>query len=177
MSQVAASGHAVPGLQLEEGKVGSRAGSRLEERQGRQIKALGEAPLSLGDWQAGSGLAKKMGVTILCCTSYKPKYSNVQGLDLLKKMGVTLMICSIHRSTTGSGLKREICLALKIIFTSPGSLSQNLQSFIDKRPCPADGIFEVRIFKGTNLFEPPISKNLPSPSINLTSSLMLNVPC
>ena len=70
MSQVAASGHAVPGLQLEEGKVGSRAGSRLEERQSRQIKALGEAPLSLGDWQAGSGLAKKMGVTthhaVLC---------------------------------------------------------------------------------------------------------------
>ena len=176
---MAASGHAVPGLQLEEGKVGSRAGSRLEERQGRQIKALGEAPLSLGDWQAGSGLAKKMGVTItmLCCTSYKPKYSNVQGLDLLKKMGVTLMISSIQRTTTGSGLKREICLALKIILNSPKSLLQNLQSFIDKRPCPADGIFEVRIFKGTNLFEPPISKNLPSPSINLTSSLMLNVPC
>ena len=65
MSQVAASGHAVPGLQLEEGKVGSRAGSRLEERQGRQIKALGEAPLSLGDWQAGIGLAKKMGSP--CC--------------------------------------------------------------------------------------------------------------
>ena len=90
---------------------------------------------------------------MLCCTSYKPKYSNVQGLDLLKKMGVTLMICSIHRSTTGSGLKREICLALKIILNSPKSLLQNLQSFIDKRPCPADGIFEVMIFKGTNLFD------------------------
>ena len=66
MSQVAASGHPVPGLQLEEGKVGSRAGSRLEERQGRQIKALGEAPLSLGDWQAGSGLAKKMAGSPCC---------------------------------------------------------------------------------------------------------------
>ena len=157
MSQVAASGHPVPGLQLEEGKVGSRAGSRLEERQGRQIKALGEAPLSLGDWQAGSGLAKKMGVTMLCCAVLcfkKLKYSNVKRVELLKKMGVTLMISSIQRTTTGSGLKREICLALKIKFTSPKSLLQNLQSFIDKRPCPADGIFEVMIFKGTNLFEP-----------------------
>ena len=129
MSQVAASGHPVPGLQLEEGKVGSRAGSRLEERQGRQIKALGEAPLSLGDWQAGSGLAKKMGVTMLCCTSYKPKNSTVQGVDLLNKMGVTLMISSIQRTKTGSGLKREICLALNKIFTSLKSLWQKLQSF------------------------------------------------
>ena len=122
MSQVAASGHAVPGLQLEEGKVGSRAGSRLEERQGRQIKALGEAPLSLGDWQAGSGLAKKMAgspcCAVLCCVSYKLKYSNVQRVDLLKKMGVTLMISSIQRTTTGSGLKREICLALNKTLTS-----------------------------------------------------------
>ena len=165
MSQVAASGHAVPGLQLEEGKVGSRAGSRLEERQGRQIKALGEAPLSLGDWQAGSGLAKKMGVTMLCCTSYKPKYSNVQGLDLLKKMGVPLMISSIQRTTTGSGLKREICLALNKIFTSLKSLLQKLQSFKDNRPCPADGIFEVLIFEGTILFKPSLDKNLPSLSI------------
>ena len=102
MSQVAASGHAVPGLQLEEGKVGSRAGSRLEERQGRQIKALGEAPLSLGDWQAGSGLAKKMGVTILCCTSYKPKYSNVQGVDLQKRWGspCCAVLCCVSRNSS-----------------------------------------------------------------------------
>ena len=165
MSQVAASGHPVPGLQLEEGKVGSRAGSKLEEGQGRQIKALGEAPLSLGDWQAGSGLAKKMGVTMLCCVSYKPKYSNVQGVDLLKKMGVTLMISSIQRTTTGSGLKREICLALNKIFTSLKSLLQKLQSFKDNRPCPADGIFEVLIFEGTILFKPSIEKVLPSLSI------------
>ena len=86
-------------------------------------------------------------------------------MDLLKKMGVTLMISSIQRTTTGSGLKREICLALNKIFTSLKSLLQKLQSFKDNRPCPADGIFEVLIFEGTILFKPSLDKNLPSLSI------------
>ena len=39
-------------------------------------------------------------------------------MDSLKKMGVTLMISGIQRTTTGSGLKREICLALNKTLTS-----------------------------------------------------------
>ena len=96
---------------------------------GQANQGTGRGP-SVTGWLAGrEWTCKKDGVTMLCCTSYKPKYSNVQGVDLLKKMGVTLMISSIQRTTTGSGLKREICLALNKIFTSLKSLWQKLQSF------------------------------------------------
>ena len=133
---------------------------------GQANQGTGRGP-SVTGWLAGrEWTCKKDGrVTMLCCTSYKPKYSNVQGVDLLKKVGVTLMISSIQRITTGSGLKREICLALNQIFTSLKSLLQNFQSFKDNRPCPTDGIFEVLICEGTILLEPSIGKNLPSPSI------------